>query len=238
MVCSKTGGALMCAVRRRQQESFSRQLRRRSLGPYRKRPTTVECYSVQDSPLRVTWALTIRKEKDTVSTRKNLLLTGPKHVGKSTVLDAALARVGGPIGGFRVDRVYEGRRLRAFRLVDVALGDSAQIASARKGGWDVNVAGFETVGAEAIRRAVQSAQLIVMDELGRFELGAPAFRNAVMEALSSPVPVVGVLKADANSFLDAIRSRDDTMILEVSETNRDEISLCLEGWLACVLRDG
>lgn len=168
---------------------------------------------------------------------KNLFLTGPRHVGKSTILSAALRRTSAPTGGFRVDRVFEGRRLRAFHLVDLASGDSAVIASARKGGWDVHVEGFETVGADAIRRAMSSARLIVMDELGRFELRAPLFRAAVMEALSRPVPVVGVLKADGNPFLDAIRAREDTAIVEVMPSNRGEASLRLENWLAGVLGD-
>jgi len=168
---------------------------------------------------------------------KNLFLIGPRHVGKSTILSAALKRVSVPVGGFRVDRVHEGRRLRAFRLVDLMSSDSALIASARKGGWDVHVEGFETVGAEAIRRAMSSARLIVMDELGRFELRAPVFREVVMEALSSPVPVVGVLKADGNPFLDAIRAREDTVIVVVMPSNRSEAALRLENWLADVLGD-
>ncbi|MEW6227102.1 MAG: nucleoside-triphosphatase [Bacillota bacterium] len=162
---------------------------------------------------------------------KNLFLIGPRHVGKSTILSAALERVSVPVGGFHVDRVYEGRRLRAFCLVDLMSGDSAIIASARKGGWDVHVEGFETVGAEAIRRAMSSARLIVMDELGRFELRATMFREAVMEALSSPIPVVGVLKADGNPFLDAIRVREDTVTVEVTPSNRGEVALRLNKWL-------
>lgn len=177
---------------------------------------------------------------------KNLFLTGPKHVGKTTILDGAVAHAVGcasarascPVGGFRVEREYDGRRLRAFRIVDVASGKSAPIASARKGGWDVNAVGFETVGAEAVADAARSARLIVMDELGRFELAAPGFQAAVMKALSSPVPVLGVLKADSNPFLDAIRARDDTTILEVTEANRDGVMLRVQDWLASVLQLG
>lgn len=168
---------------------------------------------------------------------RNFFLTGPRHVGKSTILSAAIERVPGPAGGFRVERVFEGRRLRAFRLVDLMSGDSAEIASARRGGWDVHVEAFEGVGVRSIRRALEAARLVVMDELGRFELRAPGFRRAVMDALADPVPVVGVLKADSNPFLDAIRARDDTTVAEVAAETREVALRSLEAWIAQALSE-
>ena len=76
-----------------------------------------------------------------------------------------------------------------------------------------------------------------MDELGRFELRAYGFRQAVTDALDSPVPVVGVLKEDDNPFLNEIRSRDDTEILEVTEESRDDIRRYVEDWLSRVLAE-
>jgi nucleoside-triphosphatase len=172
-----------------------------------------------------------------VNIRRNLFLTGPKHVGKSTALFSALLKFPVTLGGFRVDRVFEGRRLRAFRIIDLDTSSSADISTARKGGWDIHLEAFETVGAEAVRRGIRSADLVVMDELGRFELRAYGFRQAVTDALDSPVPVVGVLKEDDNPFLKEIRSRDDTEILEVTEESRDDIRRYVEDWLSRVLAE-
>lgn len=169
--------------------------------------------------------------------RRNLFLTGPKHVGKSTALFSALLKFPVTLGGFRVDRVFEGRRLRAFRIIDLDTSSSADISTARKGGWDIHLEAFETVGAEAVRRGIRSADLVVMDELGRFELRAYGFRQAVTDALDSPVPVVGVLKEDDNPFLKEIRSRDDTEILEVTEESRDDVRRYVEDWLSRVLAE-
>ena len=169
--------------------------------------------------------------------RRNLFLTGPKHVGKSTALFSALLKFPVTLGGFRVDRVFEGRRLRAFRIIDLDTSSSADISTARKGVWDIHLEAFETVGAEAVRRGIRSADLVVMDELGRFELRAYGFRQAVTDALDSPVPVVGVLKEDDNPFLKEIRSRDDTEILEVTEESRDDIRRYVEDWLSRVLAE-
>jgi nucleoside-triphosphatase len=172
-----------------------------------------------------------------VNIRENLFLTGPKHIGKSTALFSALPELPVTLGGFRVDRVFEGRRLRAFRIVDLATSSAADISTARKGGWDVHLEAFETVGVEAIRRGIRSADLVVMDELGRFELRAYGFRQAVTDALDSPVPVIGVLKEDDNPFLNEIRSREDTEVLEVTEENRDGVKGYVEDWLSRVLAE-
>ncbi|HHY32822.1 MAG TPA: hypothetical protein GX515_07360 [Firmicutes bacterium] len=163
---------------------------------------------------------------------RNFFLTGGKHVGKSTILSDVLGALPWPVGGFRVERVFEGRRLRAFRLVDLMSGEAGLIASARRGGWDVHADVFERVGVRAIKRALAAARVVVMDELGRFELRAPAFIKAVMDALDGPVPVVGVLKADSNPFLDAIRARNDTEVVEVTPETRGEAARKLRSFLA------
>lgn len=134
-----------------------------------------------------------------------------------------------------MDRVFEGRRLRAFRITDLDTCSSADISTARKGGWDIHLEAFETVGVEAVRRGIRSRDLVVMDELGRFELRAYGFRQAVTDALNSPVPVIGVLKEDDNPFLNEIRNREDTEVLEVTEENRDDIRRYVEDWLSRVL---
>jgi nucleoside-triphosphatase len=125
--------------------------------------------------------------------------------------------------------------LRAFRITDLDTCSSADISTARKGGWDIHLEAFETVGVEAVRRGIRSRDLVVMDELGRFELRAYGFRQAVTDALNSPVPVIGVLKEDDNPFLNEIRNREDTEVLEVTEENRDDIRRYVEDWLSRVL---
>ncbi|MCR4402924.1 MAG: nucleoside-triphosphatase [Firmicutes bacterium] len=167
--------------------------------------------------------------------KRNFFLTGPKHVGKSTILFAAVGAFSGRIGGFRVERVYDGKRLRAFRLVDLLSHESAVIAQARRGGWDVHEGGFELVGVQAIRQALAAADLIVMDELGRFELRAPTFLRTVVDALDSPIPVVGVLKADSNPFIDAIRGREDTLVVEVTPGREEDTASRLRAFLSNVV---
>jgi len=66
-----------------------------------------------------------------------------------------------------------------------------------------------------------------MDELGRFELGSPAFLDVVREALASPIPVVGVLKAESNPFLDSIRARPDTAVIDLDQSAETRFAAAL-----------
>jgi len=99
-------------------------------------------------------------------------------------------------------------------LVDLGTGRRATLVSFPSPGRpEVATGAFAEVGVPAVREALARAAIVVMDELGRFELAEPVFLAAVREALDSPVPVVGVLKAESNPFLDAIRARPDTAII-------------------------
>lgn len=179
----------------------------------------------------------------------NLFLTGPPGTGKTTLLFFALKAClpldarwpdrrpapaesapapwrGWPgVGGFVVKRVYRAGRRVALDLVDLGTGQRATLVSfPAPGPPRVAPEAFAGVGVPAIRRALDSSRVVVMDELGRFELGSPAFLAAVGEALASPVPVVGVLKAESNPFLDSIRARPDTVVISLDPADGDPAS--------------
>jgi nucleoside-triphosphatase len=78
---------------------------------------------------------------------------------------------------------------------------------------------FDNLGVELLR---QKGQIIVMDELGRFELEAEKFRKEVFSLLDSENIVIGVIKAESNPFLDKIRQRDDLTIYELKEDSKKQ----------------
>ena len=123
------------------------------------------------------------------------------------------------VGGFVVKRVYRAGRRVALDLVDLGTGQRATLVSfPAPGPPRVALEAFAGVGVPAIRRALDCSRVVVMDELGRFELGSPAFLDVVREALASPIPVVGVLKAESNPFLDSIRARPDTAVIDLDQS--------------------
>ena len=55
------------------------------------------------------------------------------------------------------------------------------------------------------------------------ESSAEVFQKAVFETLDSETPVLGVIRNKSTPFLDAVRSREDVILLTVTVHNRDFI---------------
>lgn len=85
--------------------------------------------------------------------------------------------------------------------------------------FKVQVEVFDNLGIELLN---QNGELIVMDELGRFELEAEKFKKEVFSLLASEKIVIGVIKAESNPFLDKIRQRDDLKIYKLEEYNKQQ----------------
>ncbi|MCK4546860.1 MAG: DUF2478 domain-containing protein [Candidatus Eisenbacteria sp.] len=152
-----------------------------------------------------------------------IFLTGPVRIGKSTVIRRVLENLPFSVGGIRTQRVDVDPGRRRFVLIDCITGAEFEFARRCPEGMDVDTEVFEKAGVEAIRRAMDGADLVLLDELGRMELGARKFQRAVFEALDSGKPVLGVIKPESNAFLDAVRSHPGVVVLQVSKENRDSL---------------
>jgi nucleoside-triphosphatase len=149
--------------------------------------------------------------------------------GKSTLLGAVIEESGLSVGGYFVQRLMLEGQTRAFRLADAALEPYIPDKEVSDINKFRNIIGYigdkmvwhpeilEKEGTSIIRRSLMAGRpLLLMDELGRIELQAPGFQQAVFEALDSSQPVLGVLKLESNVFLDAIRSRPDVRIFDLT----------------------
>ncbi len=153
----------------------------------------------------------------------NLFLTGNVGVGKSTAIRSFLQKANFSYGGFET-------KLEADRVIIRDLtSDKTEVVARREGSnWKVRREGFEGLGKSAIEHALLTKDIVVMDELGRFELGCKGFQKAVFLAISSDTNVLGVLKAESNPFLDRIRGLKEVIVIEVTEENRKFIPNLIE----------
>lgn len=163
--------------------------------------------------------------------RPHILICGRKQTGKSTLIRRLLSFSARPVYGFftKMDpagpdgyhEIYiypawlrEEQRVRTEQNL-IGRCDSAH--------HEVNVSVFETLGTSLIKEASPGG-LIVMDELGFMEADAPQFKQAVLEALQSDIPVLAAVKERYDvPFLNAVRSAEKARSYALNEKNRDEL---------------
>lgn len=158
---------------------------------------------------------------------KNIFLTGPIQVGKSTIIKSTLSGFQGTIRGFYTAPFFPANGQLRFVMRAVHPEDDCEqeawICQPGENKQYIAVTEtFETIGVKLLQKALtEDTDLIIMDELGFFESTASRFQAMVKKCLASPIPVLGVLKQKSTSFLDEIRYRDDIILFSVSEQNRD-----------------
>ena len=159
---------------------------------------------------------------------KNIFLTGLPGVGKTTLVHRVIGHLPRLAGGFFTRELREhGTRVGfEFELLDGRKGILAHVRSDspyRVGKYGVEVAAFEQLAVAGLEEALSKPGAIVVDEVGRMELYSERFQSAVHRVLDSDHVVFGVLQIKCNPFLDAIRSRTDVRVIEVTLANRDRL---------------
>src|SRR6056297_1523291 len=167
----------------------------------------------------------------------NIIITGDKYAGKSTIVRNLLDNLDIRPGGFIVKSTGKVDQWLSFYLVDAINynNNKKQINKFKTKNhvfakrdqsnlkWQIYPQVFNNKGVELLKKGFISRTIIVMDELGRFELKAHKFKAEVYQILDSKKPVLAVLKDEHNEFLDKIRKRDDINIYRVKKDNRKNI---------------
>ncbi|MDH7489416.1 MAG: NTPase [Anaerolineae bacterium] len=166
---------------------------------------------------------------------KLILLTGLPGSGKTTVIERTLELLEDlKQGGFitREIRSHAGQRLGfEIRTLD---GETAVLAHIRiqsphrVGKYGVDIRALEQTGVAAIRRAIQDADFVVVDEIGKMELLSPAFREVMQAAVRSPKPALATIMLRSHPFADALKQMPDAEMRIVTPQSRE----ALPAWAA------
>ena len=160
--------------------------------------------------------------------RKKVLLTGRPGCGKTTLIKRIVNKLALPAGGFYTEEIRERGQRVGFKIVTLD-GKEAGFARVdfktpeRLGKYGLNLSALETIAVAALRAAVRSRQLVVIDEIGPMEIRSAIFREAVNEALDSVAPILGTVTARSFPFTDAIKKRPDVTMIEVRPNNREQL---------------
>ncbi len=161
---------------------------------------------------------------------KNILLTGRPGVGKTTVIMRALELLPGVRATGFYTRELRGPRGRlGFEAVTLD-GRRRTLAHVNFKGprrvskYGVDVEGFEEAIVPSVDPALHpQAQLIVVDEIGKMECFSAKFRETVVRALDSDIPVLGTIGLRGSAFVRSLKRRHDVEIIEVTRANRDHL---------------
>jgi len=165
--------------------------------------------------------------------KKYFFLTGRPGVGKTTVLLRVvekLRREGLKVGGLISREVREKGARVGFKVIDLDNGREGWLAHVNQpvgpklGKYRVCLEDLESIGVNAIIRAVKEADIVVIDEVGPMELFSQAFKRALIEALKSEKTILGTIHYRVKTpLITKIKEREDVAIIEVTHKNREEL---------------
>jgi len=163
-----------------------------------------------------------------INVPKNILITGKVGVGKTTIVKSLLSQLSIRWGGYITERIKEGKTTIAHEMVTSdgrreVFADRRWTHLPQYGQMGIQVEVFERLGVETLRKARQTADLIIMDELGVMEANAKHFITEVRSCFNSDLPVIAVIKEMATDFWCDLMSHGLSQIYNITPLNRDYV---------------
>ena len=169
---------------------------------------------------------------------RTLLITGRPGVGKTTVIQKISELLGQRAGGFYTQEMRGPGGRKGFRLITLPAGGPEAVMAHvdirsrnRVGRYGVDVAALDSVGVAAIRAAIQSRDVIVVDEIGKMEMLSGEFRGAVLKAMSSGKIVVATVMQQNHDWVVALKGMPQVTVWHIAESNRDEMPARVIKWI-------
>jgi nucleoside-triphosphatase THEP1 len=159
---------------------------------------------------------------------KNILFTGVPGCGKSTIIEKIVQRIDRPRTGFFTREIRDRGRRVGFSIttLDGKRGILAHIdirSRKRVGRYGVNLQDIEAIAVPAMSPA-NDRVIVVVDEIGKMECFSALFRQTLIKVLDSVNTLVGSIALKSDAFIEAVKQRPDTLLLSVSEKNRDYLA--------------
>jgi nucleoside-triphosphatase len=163
----------------------------------------------------------------------NVLLTGSPGVGKTMVIKKAVTRLAGLVGGFYTQEIREDGRRVGFTIqaLDGRKGILAHkdargtyFVQFKKSDYWINLQDLDEIAVDSILAAIESSNVIVVDEIGHMELFSDKFREAVLKAFDSGKSILATISKYGGPFEEKLKGREAVRVIEVTLENRDRLA--------------
>lgn len=161
----------------------------------------------------------------------NFLITGSPGSGKTTVIESVIDNLkseGLKTGGIYCPEIRNGRVRKGFKIIDIMTDESKILAHTeldegpQVSKYRVNVPNIDELSETAISRALEDADLLVIDEIAPMEMHSKEFKKQVQRTLDSDKPLLAVVhKRSKSGFIGKVKQREDSRLFEVDEKTRD-----------------
>lgn len=162
-----------------------------------------------------------------------IFLVGRPGVGKTTVVQAVVERLKGAAGGFYTREVRERGARVGFEVVTLK-GEVARLAAKGSravfgrevafGSYRVNLDAIEQVAVPSLWEAVESGQVVVIDEVGPMELLSPEFCRTVEGLLEGEALIFGTIVKRPHPFADMVKGHPRVRLRPITEANRERMA--------------
>ena len=174
---------------------------------------------------------------ESLTSFKNLLLTGSPGCGKTTVLERVAERLGDyRLAGFLTLELREHGQRVGFEAVGLG-GHRAVLAHVRYrslvsvGRYGVEPDRLIPLIDEELNRTPGTVDVYLIDEIGKMECHCPQFIEATRRLLEGPVWVVATIALRGGGFIAEIKKRPNVQIVEVTNGNRLALPEQIAGWV-------
>lgn len=166
---------------------------------------------------------------------KNILLTGPPRCGKSTLVENLLHPLDPSFRGFFTREIREKGRRAGFLIITLD-GREGILAHERTrnrpkvGKYGVHLEELERLAVPSMIPS-HANEIVIIDEIGKMECLSTLFRQTLVQILNSPNRVMATIALKGTPFIEEVKSRQDVILLEISEANRNALAEFLRRFL-------